>query len=168
MSSVFEHTVKYQARIPFSAADVANILIAIANRNDTPSRIEGIFSSQELHVKVVHLDQFVIAALFGTDVAFKYHETITNPAMQFLFRKVDEKLYAVGLALLRGERVWALSRLPKDGNGGFDVNAMYCLGDMFQQSPHGIVLEVTPSIQGKPSEHSVQTSTTYVTATLRK
>ena len=168
MSSVFKHTVEFQTRIPFSASDAANILIAIANRNDTPARVEATIPTWDLDIKVVHLDSFVIAAIFGTDIAFKYHETMTNPAMQFLFRKVDEKLYSVGLALLRGWRVWALSKLPKSKDGGFDDQAIYTLDDMFRQAPHGVVLAVTPSEHGKPSEHSIESNRNFITATLRK
>jgi hypothetical protein len=159
--SVFKHSVEFQVRMPFNVTNVANILTAIANRNNTVARIsDGVLGA------VVHLDNFVVAALFGTDVAFKYHETMTSPAMQLYFRKVDEKLHDIGMALSRGEHFWVLSKLPRQHDGSFHQGSLYCLGDMFIQRPHGLVLAVTPKTVDKPSEHSVTTETTHITAML--
>jgi len=154
--------------MPFSVTDVANILAAIANRNDTTAKIVGTPAGSESTVNVVHLEIFTVAALLGRDVAFNYHEALKNPATQMYFSKLNDKLYSVGMHLSRGMHFWVLSKIPRNDECDMDVSAMYCLGDMFRQSPHGLMLGLTPVEQGAPSEHSVKTHTNYVTATLRK
>jgi len=169
MTSVYKATSRHEARMPFSLTNTVNIIAAIANRNDTLSRIgEAPSSGPKRRGSVVQVSTHVVAAIFGQNIAFRYFETMSNPAVQDFFDKLDTRLLSVGIAVSRGKYFWTISKFPLNPDGTVSDEYTYSLEDLCKQSPNGVILQLTPITQPRPSEHSIVSGTQYVTITLRK